>query len=59
MPPVLPAIVSNFSIDKYFNDFSKDSCFIKVSIDGAADEATLIKMKLHSLMLAAKVVTAR
>ena len=53
--PLLQATVSDFRIDKYLNDFSEECSFIEGTNDGAADETTLMKIKLNSLMLAAKV----
>ena len=53
--PLLQATVSDFRIDKYLNDFSEECSFIERTNDGAADETTLMKIKLNSLMLAAKV----
>ena len=57
--PLLQATVSDFRIDKYLNYFSEECLFIEGTNDGAADETTLTKIKLNSLMLAAKVAIAR
>ena len=57
--PLLPATVSDFRIDKYLNDFGEECWFIEGTNDGVANDATLMKIELNSVMLAAKVVIAR